>query len=127
MNTSEIANWTARFIEKQTWLGAAGGRRLRGGTDFSLWTSLSSFTSPGDLFKILIIGGALASIRRFFWKAWNALMSHFYLVATLEVNEPSYREYALCQMMLMRKLSTIFIEWMLVWLAQHQEWSKNWR
>jgi hypothetical protein len=101
MNTSEIANWTARFIEKQAWFGAAGGRRLRGGTDSSLWTLLSSFTSAGDLTKILIIGGALASIRRIFWKAWNALISHFYLAATLEVNEPSYRKHALCQKILM--------------------------
>jgi hypothetical protein len=102
MNVSEIANWTTSFFEKQAWLGAASGRQFRGGTGISLWSILNSFTSPRDLIMILIIGGALATIRRLLWKAWDALISYFYLVATLEVNEPSYRKHDLVSIELPR-------------------------
>jgi hypothetical protein len=122
MNATAIANLTATFLEKQAWFGsmASGRRGLGGGA--SLWSILGSFTSPTDLLKIFLLGGFLETLRRFFWRAIGYLVSYCYLTATVETNEPSYRECPpFCLADLLR---TSFTEWILLWLSQRQSWSK---
>src|SRR6185437_2072428 len=89
MNATDIANWTQNLLGRQEWLNTVGFDSY---PNSSLWSLFRSFTSPTDLIKIFLFGGFLETARRIFWAAWSSFLSYFYMTATLEVYEPSYRK-----------------------------------
>ena len=59
-------------------------------------TSLFSTSGPsGDWFKLLVIGGFLEIMRRFFMFVWRGLVNQFWITIALEEYDDSYCESAL--------------------------------
>jgi hypothetical protein len=72
-------------------LGGRGGKGLEDLT--SLWALFASFSTFSDWAKIFVLGGLLETARRYLWRTWKYIISHFFLEAQLEATETSYREF----------------------------------
>ncbi|KAI0288437.1 P-loop containing nucleoside triphosphate hydrolase protein [Russula brevipes] len=67
--------------------------------DFSsLMTLIYSFSALHDYFKLVILGGAFETLRRFYSSSYSSLMDRFFITASFESEDISF-------------------EWMMFWLA----------
>jgi chaperone BCS1 len=68
--------------------GSASGQQLNDLA--SLWTFFLSFSALRDWVKLIVLGGALESCRRFASSLWSRLLESFFLTAYFEYEDDSY-------------------------------------
>ena len=92
-------------------------------------STLMSLISPsgpsGDWLKLLIIGGFLELMRRFFVFVWRGLVNQFWITIALEEYDDSYCESDI----LLCRLATSLIShdpvaWMMLWLSNQPAWTR---
>jgi mitochondrial chaperone BCS1 len=64
----------------------------------SLMTFIYSFSALHDYFKLVVLGGAFETLRRFYSSSYSSLMDRFFITASFESEDISF-------------------EWMMFWLA----------
>ena len=88
--------------------------------------SLFSASGPsGDWFKLLIIGGFLELMRRFFMFVWRGLVNQFWITIVLEEYDDSYCESDILLCHLAESLiSGDSVAWMMLWLSKQPSWTR---
>lgn len=97
MSTSPLANQTTPTFNIET---------LSSVTSLSsLFTILLSFSGLRDWLKLIVLGGALETLRRFASSLWGWAMGSFFVTVHLDNDDVSY-------------------DWMMIWLSLQPAWRK---
>jgi chaperone BCS1 len=95
---------------------------------FAVSTLMSLFSTSGpsgDWFKLLVIGGFLEIMRRFFLFVWRSLVNQFWITIVLEEYDDSYCESDLLLCHLAKSLiSRDPAAWMMLWLSKQPAWTR---
>ena len=92
-------------------------------------STLMSLISPsgpsGDWLRLLIIGGFLELMRRFFVFVWRGLVNQFWITIALEEYDDSYCEsdHSLCHLTA-SLISHDTVAWMMLWLSSQPAWTR---
>lgn len=89
-----------------------------------LWTFLLSFRALHDWLKLFLIGGALETVRRMFYYAWQTALEAFWITAHFDQDDESFGTPS------EPWWRTVFVDpvfssppdWMMVWLSKHPAW-----
>lgn len=62
-------------------------------TDFSsLMTFIYSISALRDYFKLIVLGGALETLRRIYLASYSSILDRFFITATFESDDVAYSE-----------------------------------
>ena len=88
--------------------------------------SLVNTSGPaGDWLNLLIIGGFLELMRRFFLFVWRGLVNQFWITIVMEEYDESYCESDLSLCHLDTSLiSRDSVAWMMLWLSKQPAWTR---
>jgi chaperone BCS1 len=85
-------------------------------TDFSsLFAFIYSFSSLHDYVKLIVLGGAFETLRRLYSASYKSLMDRFFITATFESDDVSYREHSFPHPPVAKLIQRL--EWVMFWLS----------
>jgi mitochondrial chaperone BCS1 len=85
-------------------------------TDFSsLLAFIYSFSALHDYAKLIVLGGALETLRRLSSSSYKSLMDRFFITATFESDDVSYGEHSFPYPPVTELIQRL--EWMMSWLS----------
>ena len=94
-------------------------------SDFhTLISTVLSLSALRDWLKLFVVGGLLEWCRRYFFTIRDWVMGTFWITATFEASDESYRECLLMTRGELRSPFSDLSEWMLYWLSRHPVWGK---
>ena len=92
-------------------------------TDFSsLLTFIYSFSALQDYLKLVVLGGALETLRRLYSASYRSLVDRFFITATFESDDASYGKHSFPSLPVTEL--TRDSEWMMFWLSSRPQFRR---
>ncbi len=96
---------------------------LRIPTDFSsLMAFIYSISALRDYFKLIVLGGALETLRRFYSASYSNLMDRFFITATFDSEDMAFSEQLSPHDLFIRLIQGS--GWMMFWLSSLPQWRR---
>ena len=92
-DTAEAALGTTSTDATQNATTLAAAAHSRMPTDFSsLMTFIYSISALRDYFKLIVLGGALETLRRIYLASYSSFLDRFFITATFESDDVAFSE-----------------------------------
>lgn len=102
-----LDNTSTNAVQNATTLAAP----LRMPTDFSsLMTFIYSISALRDYFKLIVLGGALETLRRIYLTSYSNILDRFFITATFESDDVAFSEQLFPRCLYTRRLTRVRLD-----------------
>lgn len=123
MSLKALASAFNATANSTAYAASAAGMPVLTGDPHTLISTIISLAALRDWLKLFVVGGLLEWCRRYFFTFRDWVVGAFWITATFEANDESYRK---CLPSTSKSTCSpnVLTEWVLYWLSHHPVWDK---